>query len=340
MTASQTLSIVTIVRDDQRSIDRLLTSISRGAAALTSGQELEVIVVDDGSAAPVTVGARPFPVTVVRVDGAGNRSAARNAGAAAASGQFLAFVDADQELPSHWAEEHLAWHRERPGKLVAGYRRHVDQATSRWRPEVRTRVTSVYSENSSRIASAWYLAFSCNITVAADAFASVDGFDEGYAGWGFEDSDFGYRLHRLGVTTELSPRGWSLDHHHDVRLDDARVSGWERNRRRFLDRFPEAEAQATAAIDNYPTGTSSPPGQQWVQSFVAFEDRVRATQELPPLTTPTETVTVLSSADADDVRRRVAAGARINIVDGLNSSGLDRFVHDHPALTYQSLTDQ
>jgi glycosyltransferase involved in cell wall biosynthesis len=340
-----TLSVVTIVRDDPGSVARLLASIARldaashGAGDAGYEADVEVVVVDDGSSPPLEIPAMPFAVVPVRVEGDGNRSAARNAGAAAAGGRLLAFVDSDQELPAHWLRAHLAWHRERPGRLVAGYRRHREDGGG-WRPEVRTRVTSRYSENSARIASSWYLAFSCNITVAADAFTAVGGFDEGYSGWGFEDSDLGYRLHRSGVRTELAPRAWSLDHHHAVRVDAERVRGWQANRRRFVDRHADPVAQATLLIDNYPDGKARPPGEDWLRSFVRFDDRVRAAEGLPELDQPREVMTVLSPADAEDARRRVSAGEAVSIVDGLPDSGLDRHVHDFPSAAYRTVTDR
>ncbi|MDQ2624437.1 MAG: glycosyltransferase, partial [Actinomycetota bacterium] len=67
------------------------------------GVELDVVVVDDGSRdASGTIAdsfaARDARVRVIHQDNAG-LGAARNAGIAAASGEFLAFVDADDELP-------------------------------------------------------------------------------------------------------------------------------------------------------------------------------------------------------------------------------------------------
>jgi GT2 family glycosyltransferase len=43
----------------------------------------------------------------------------------------------------------------------------------------------------------------CNLSVWADDFISVDGFDESYVGWGLEDTDFAVRLLRKGIRIRL-----------------------------------------------------------------------------------------------------------------------------------------
>src|SRR5215467_2719982 len=64
-------------------------------------EEYEIIVVDDGSQPPVqlTLVTGPPKCSIVRLEGV-ERSAARNAGAAAASGQILVFIDDDISVDS------------------------------------------------------------------------------------------------------------------------------------------------------------------------------------------------------------------------------------------------
>ena len=67
-----------------------------------SGAAPEIVVVDDGSDDPATLAALeqlPRGIQVLRQDNAGP-AAARNAGAAAATGNLLLFVDADDQLPA------------------------------------------------------------------------------------------------------------------------------------------------------------------------------------------------------------------------------------------------
>jgi glycosyltransferase involved in cell wall biosynthesis len=77
---------------------------------------VEVIVVDDGSKVPVALDAPAPHVRVLRLEGPGAVARARNRGIAAASGEWIAFLD-DDDL---WAPSRL-------GKLVAlGERERAD----------------------------------------------------------------------------------------------------------------------------------------------------------------------------------------------------------------------
>jgi len=319
------LSVVVIARDDTAAVRRLVASL--GSSQQDTDAPYEVVVVDDGSAVPVASGvdnlSDDVPLLVVRRDGTGNRAAARSAGAARARGRFLAFLDADQEVPAHWVSEHLVWQRALPAAVVVGHRRHRTKPGSPlWTPEVRTRVTAEFSENYSRVAAAWYLPFSCNLSVPAAVYDKLGGYSDEFTGWGFEDHDFGYRAWAAGVPTVHNPRAWSWDFHHVVRTDAARIAEWEGNRRTFLSRHPAPHAQAAGLIDNYPSGTRSSPGQEWLDSFRLFDDELRRIDSLPAPVSPLRTLAVLSPADADHVRRLLPDGEPLRIVDGMRDSGL------------------
>ncbi|GLZ01164.1 glycosyltransferase family 2 protein [Actinoplanes sp. NBRC 103695] len=47
----------------------------------------------------------------------------------------------------------------------------------------------------------WTLVTTGNLSVSPEALADIGGFDETYRGWGIEDTDLGYRLHRHGLRT-------------------------------------------------------------------------------------------------------------------------------------------
>jgi hypothetical protein len=93
------LSFVIPVRNDADHLRHCLQSI----AAITSGVPAEVIVVDNGSTDPSVevaraAGARVLQFPNVRV------AELRNRGAREASGDLVAFVDADHELGAEWVE--------------------------------------------------------------------------------------------------------------------------------------------------------------------------------------------------------------------------------------------
>ena len=83
--------------------------------------EYEIIVVDDGSSPPVRLPeSKESPsCSLVRLEGV-ERSAARNAGAAAAKGRYMVFVDDDISVSTDFLEVHLRAHAEWPDALVVG----------------------------------------------------------------------------------------------------------------------------------------------------------------------------------------------------------------------------
>jgi hypothetical protein len=66
-------------------------------------------------------------------------------------------------------------------------------------------------------------------------FWAIDGFDEGYRGWGMEDIDLGFRLARRGVEFHFAPDAWIVEssHKHDMTHLD-QVSA---NMQRFLEKY-------------------------------------------------------------------------------------------------------
>ncbi|AFR50367.1 MULTISPECIES: mycofactocin biosynthesis glycosyltransferase MftF [Gordonia] len=84
------VTVVIPVRDNQSGVDRLLEALDG----------LAVIVVDDGSMTPIEVD-RPT-ARVLRFDDNRGPSAARNAGAAAATTDFVAFLDSDVVPDPDW----------------------------------------------------------------------------------------------------------------------------------------------------------------------------------------------------------------------------------------------
>ena len=114
-----TVSVVIPTRDRRASLDRILASLL-GERGLK-----EVIVVDDGSAddtaAHVQALAGEFPaLRLIRTSGVGP-SLARAAGAAAATGEVVLFVDDDVVGVPGFVEGHARWHRDDENLIVCGY---------------------------------------------------------------------------------------------------------------------------------------------------------------------------------------------------------------------------
>ncbi|HZC17597.1 MAG TPA: glycosyltransferase family 2 protein, partial [Caulobacteraceae bacterium] len=117
------LSVIIRSRDEAGRLRLTLASLSCQTAPC------EVVVVDDGSIdhtqAVLAEAARALPLVVVRHTAAKGRSAASNAGARAASGDILLFLDGDTLAGPDLVVRHLARHAESPGLVGRGETQHL-----------------------------------------------------------------------------------------------------------------------------------------------------------------------------------------------------------------------
>jgi glycosyltransferase involved in cell wall biosynthesis len=204
------ISIVVPTRDRPESLRRCLNAL----AAQTCLQDLEVIVVDDGSAVPEAVadvvGRHPFS-RLVRQDAAGP-ARARNAGAANARGEVICFTDDDCEPSKDWAE-----------RLVAAIRSGADAAAGRTVSGAHGAVAAaseliVETPASVVVSPDGVLSFapSNNLACRAAVFAAVP-FDERYPAAAGEDRDWCARLIAEGYVLRPEPSA-ALTHRPEATL--------------------------------------------------------------------------------------------------------------------------
>ena len=196
--------------------------LSVDAYARSTWKDFEVIVADDGSedetAEMVRAFSRgsPFPVLHVRQPHEGFRlGRIRNLAAGAASGEILFFSDGDC-IPF---PEALEAHARAcfPGRAVAGSRSLLSSEETHDLLE-RQAVSggflkAIRRRDSSRLALLRLKSLfdshvlrkvrpklcTANAAVHRLDFEGVNGFDERFQGWGYEDEDLARRLRRLGV---------------------------------------------------------------------------------------------------------------------------------------------
>lgn len=102
------ISILIPARNEARSIGHTVGAVR---ARQPAGVPIEIIVVDDDSTDTTALVAAGAGAKVVSAPGSGgNPGAARNRGAAAATGELLVFLDADCVPRSGWLEAHVAAH--------------------------------------------------------------------------------------------------------------------------------------------------------------------------------------------------------------------------------------
>lgn len=167
----------------------------------------EVIIVDDCSRDDTMQVALKYGVKVIRLEKNSGPGVARNTGAAAATGEILAFTDSDCVAPPDWLER-IVGALDAPGVVAAtgGYAGPVqDRFLTRlqhlvlhWRqsalpPEIESTITS-------------------NFACLKSAFQSVGGFPLYYRKrdltqpiWGNEDEELGFLLARAGGKIRWMP---------------------------------------------------------------------------------------------------------------------------------------
>src|SRR5204863_3571990 len=60
----------------------------------------------------------------------------------------------------------------------------------------------------------WMLFWGCNYSVRRDDLLAVGGYDERFRGWGWEDLELGYRLHRLRLRLHFDTGAWCVHYPH------------------------------------------------------------------------------------------------------------------------------
>lgn len=253
-----------------------LRAVLRGLMAQRD-RGFEVLVADDGSRddtrALVEQVAHQAPLTVEHVwqEDLGFRAgAARNRAAARANGEYLLFLDGDC-VPR---PDFVARHRRlaERGWMVAGNRillaesftrevldghlpihawsdaqwrsAHARGAINRTMP-LRTLPLGPLRKLGSR---RWQRVRTCNFGLWAEDFRAVNGFDEAFEGWGFEDSDLAVRLLNLGVRRKEGAFATGVLHLWHRENDRAcEGENWQRLQQRIV----SGESRAARGLDQY-----------------------------------------------------------------------------------------
>ena len=207
MTNGLLVSVVVPYYQRQDQLDRLLAGLD---AQELPADAFEVVVADDGSRVGPSLGRHDFRVVVVRQEDAGFRlAAARNLGAAAASAPVLAFLDQDCiPTPGYLAEMVRA--ADSPWALVLGHRRHAELGgwsaamVLDWLSHGGPGPAELYARTADLTAPdprGYQLVIGAAMTLHAELFARLGGFDESFRSYGGEDWELGHRALVAGADT-------------------------------------------------------------------------------------------------------------------------------------------
>lgn len=223
------LSLIITTYNRPDALRLALTGVARQQlAAQLAAHEVEVLVADDGSRDDtrelVQHFARDFPFALHHVwheDRGFRAGAIRNRSAVRSSGRYLIFVDGDcipapDFLCRHWQLAEAGW-------TVAGNRVLLSEAYTKTMTE--TQNSALLSWTAAQAwaafrrgdinkplpllrlldsplrklgAANWKIFRTCNVGVWREDLERVNGFDEEFQGWGYEDSDLAVRLLRSG----------------------------------------------------------------------------------------------------------------------------------------------
>ncbi|KAF0866651.1 glycosyltransferase family 2 protein [Pseudomonas sp. LD120] len=184
----QRISVIVPMYNEARHITRTLDSVI--LAARVAALDYELIVVDNGSTDQGPQRARELGARVLRCPGI-SIGALRNRGAAQATGNWLAFLDADIEVPGNWL---LLWQQVQAEQRAEVFALDcAAPASAPWFARAWQR-RSLAGDKKARLLH-WMP--SPNLCLQRHWFERVGGFDE-HLRTG-EDKDFGLRLHQAGA---------------------------------------------------------------------------------------------------------------------------------------------
>jgi GT2 family glycosyltransferase len=222
------LSVIAITHQRPDALALLLRGLARQSRPAD-----EVIIAEDGASpatrACVDLAARSFPSRLVHLTQAhhGARMArARNLGVAAASGDYLIFLDGDQIPSRHFVADHAAFAR--PGHFTQGSRALAGPRTTArilehgWLDLPMLAPDLDRRRHLLRVPALWW-AFarpnqtaralkSCNLAFWREDLVRLNGFEERMQGWGLEDLDLCARAYHLGLRRRNLRLGAGLIH--------------------------------------------------------------------------------------------------------------------------------
>lgn len=274
------ISIIVATYNRPDALSAVLRSLAK-----QDDRRFEVVVADDGSGTPTRQAiesvreAYPVPLQHVWQDDRGFRAAAvRNRATAAAHGDYIVFLDGDCVPRPRYVARHRALSER--GWMVAGNRVLLTETYTRaaladawplhrytldqWRAARRrgdiNRTLPLMDLRLGPLrklaAARWQRVRTCNLGVWRTDLVHVNGFDEAFEGWGYEDSDLAVRLLNAGVRRKEGAFATGVLHlWHRENDRGAEGVNWNRLQHRIRDRAVRAERgldqyRANFAVDS------------------------------------------------------------------------------------------
>ena len=242
----------TVIVPSYRGVDRLPLLLDSLAVQQDGTPSFEVIVVvdgvDDGSVALLENESRLDLRSIVFPENRG-RVAALNAGFEAARGDVLIRCDDDLVVPSGYVAAHFDAHASGDPVGVVGPTRDIHAPSPYARAYGEDAARKSYAHVLSRPPSERWRLWAASCSITKSTWESIGTYDDRYRGYGWEDVDYGYRLHAAGLPIEVVDDA-TAEHHGPARTTRARsIKAFEAGgaRATFLRLHPKAPIGAPAA---------------------------------------------------------------------------------------------
>ncbi len=238
-------AVLTIVKGRRRQLRNLMLGLAQSDALPD-----EFIVAAMDALSPEQLPEVPFPVKIVAVATGGDPpdalplARARNTAAAAATSDTLLFLDVDC-IPAADLVPVLAKAAHATQGVVMGEVRYLPEGEPRDGFTVDAlRAVGVTHPDRPRVAPgqiiespAYHLLWTLCIAMRASVFAKAGGLDEGYTGYGGEDTDFAFELQRRGIPFHLVGATAFHQYHAVYRPPVTLARDIARNSQRFFDKW-------------------------------------------------------------------------------------------------------
>lgn len=197
--------VVSVVVPSYAGVDRL-PALLDGFRNQRFDDDWELVVVLDGlvdDSAELLATVDDLPLRVVELPENRGRPAALNAGFDTARGEVLVRCDDDLGVPPSFLAAHVAVHAGGRGVGAVGLCHDVLGDTPYARCYGRAANDRLRDAAYAADPDEWWRYWAANCSVTRATFDRVGPYDEAFRDYGWEDVDWGYRLHRLGVPVIL-----------------------------------------------------------------------------------------------------------------------------------------